>query len=45
MKKRGKRTRGIEEAHPFAGMSKVNPNAAGVDTSTSSVQALGQRRS
>src|SRR3989337_392415 len=31
MSKRGKRTRGMEEAHPFAGMSKVNPNAAGVD--------------
>jgi transposase len=31
MSKRGKRTPGIEEAHPFAGMSKVNPNAAGVD--------------
>lgn len=31
MRTRGKRTKGIEEAHPFAGMSKVNPNAAGVD--------------
>lgn len=31
MRRRGKRTKGIEEAHPFAGMSKVNPNAAGVD--------------
>ena len=31
MQKRGKRTRGIKEAHPFAGMSQVNPNAAGVD--------------
>ncbi|MBA4379230.1 MAG: hypothetical protein C0393_00805 [Anaerolinea sp.] len=31
MRKKGKRTPGIEEAHPFAGMSKVNPNAAGVD--------------
>src|SRR3989337_1167461 len=31
MRKRSKRTKGIEEAHPFAGMSKVNPNAAGVD--------------
>ncbi|MDQ3007884.1 MAG: IS110 family transposase [Chloroflexota bacterium] len=31
MRSRGKRTVGIEEAHPFAGMSKVNPNAAGVD--------------
>jgi len=25
------RTKGIEEAHPFAGMSRVNENAAGVD--------------
>jgi hypothetical protein len=31
MRTRSKRTPGIEEAHPFAGMSKVNPNAAGVD--------------
>ena len=31
MKKRGKRTKGIEEAHPFAGMSQVNEDAAGVD--------------
>lgn len=31
MRKKGKRTKGIEQAHPFAGMSKVNPNAAGVD--------------
>lgn len=31
MRKKSKRTTGIEEAHPFAGMSKVNPNAAGVD--------------
>jgi hypothetical protein len=31
MKKKGKRTKGMEEAHPFAGMSQVNPNAAGVD--------------
>jgi transposase len=31
MRKKSKRTPGIEEAHPFAGMSKVNPNAAGVD--------------
>jgi transposase len=31
MRRKGKRTPGIEEAHPFAGMSKVNPNAAGVD--------------
>ena len=31
MRTRGKRTKGIEEAHPFAGMSQVHPNAAGVD--------------
>lgn len=30
MRKRGKRTKGIEEAHSFAGMSQVNPNAAEV---------------
>lgn len=31
MKRKGKRTRGVEEAHPFEGMSQVNPKAAGVD--------------
>lgn len=31
MSRKGKRTKGIEEAHPFAGMSRINPNAAGVD--------------
>lgn len=31
MKRRGRRTKGLEEAHPFAGMSRVNENAAGVD--------------
>jgi hypothetical protein len=31
MGRKGKRTKGIEEAHLFAGMSQVNPNAAGVD--------------
>ena len=31
MRQRGRRTKGMEEAHPFAGMSQVNPNAAGVD--------------
>lgn len=31
MRQKSKRTRGIEEAHPFSGMSRVNPNAAGVD--------------
>jgi transposase len=31
MGRKGKRTNGMEEAHPFTGMSQVNPNAAGVD--------------
>jgi transposase len=31
MRRKSKRTKGIEEAHPFSGMSRVNPNAAGVD--------------
>jgi transposase len=31
MRQRGRRTKGIEEAHPFTGMSQVNENAAGVD--------------
>lgn len=31
MRQRGKRTKGMEEAHPFAGMSQVNKDAAGVD--------------
>jgi transposase len=31
MARKGKRTKGMEEAHPFTGMSQVNPNAAGVD--------------
>ena len=31
MGRKGKRTKGMEEAHPFTGMSQVNPNAAGVD--------------
>lgn len=31
MRHRGRRTKGMEEAHPFAGMSQVNANAAGVD--------------
>ena len=31
MSRNGKLTKGIEEAHPFAGMSRINPNAAGVD--------------
>ena len=31
MRQKRNRTKGIEEAHPFSGMSRVNPNAAGVD--------------
>jgi hypothetical protein len=31
MRKKSKRTRGIEEAHPFSGMSRIHPHAAGVD--------------
>ena len=31
MGRKGKRTEGLEEAHPFTGMSQVNPNACGVD--------------
>jgi transposase len=31
MRQRGRRTKGIEEAHPFTGMSQVNENAAGLD--------------
>ena len=31
MGRKGRRTKGKEEAHPFAGMSRINPNAAGVD--------------
>jgi len=29
--RKGRRTKGIEKEHPFAGMSQVNENAAGVD--------------
>ena len=31
MRQRGRRTKGMEEAHPFAGMSQVNQDAGGVD--------------
>lgn len=31
MRKKSKRTKGIEEAHPFSGMSRIHPHAAGVD--------------
>ena len=31
MRTKSRRTKGIEEAHPLAGMSRVNEDAAGVD--------------
>jgi hypothetical protein len=31
MSRKGKRTKGIEQAQPLEGLSKVNPHAAGVD--------------
>ena len=31
MSRKGRRTKGMEEAHPFAGMSQINKDAAGVD--------------
>jgi transposase len=31
MGRKGRRMKGMEEAHPFAGMSRINPNAAGID--------------
>lgn len=31
MGRKGRRTKGMEETHPFTGMSRINPNAAGVD--------------
>ncbi len=31
MSRKSKRTPGIEEAHPFSGMSRIHPHAAGVD--------------
>ena len=31
MRRKSKRTPGMEEAHPFSAMSKINTNAAGVD--------------
>jgi len=31
MRQKSKRTQGIEEAHPFSGVSRMHPNAAGVD--------------
>src|SRR5512133_1218196 len=31
MRQKSKRTKGIEQAHPFEGMSRIHPHAAGVD--------------
>ena len=31
MARKGQRTKGMEKAHPFKGMSRVNPHAAGMD--------------
>jgi len=39
MKRKGKRTKGIEEAHPFAGMSQVHKDAAGVDIGAAEIVA------
>jgi transposase len=39
MRQRGRRTKGTEEAHPFAGMSQVNKNAAGVDIGAEEIVA------
>ena len=39
MKQKRKRTKGIEEAHPFEGLSKVNRNAGGVDIGSTEIVA------
>jgi transposase len=39
MRKKGKRTRGMEEARPFEGLSRVNKNAAGVDIGATEIMA------
>jgi transposase len=39
MKRKSKRTKGMEEARPFEGMSKVNKNAAGVDIGATEIVA------
>ena len=39
MRRKGRRTRGVEEAHPFEGMSKVNADAAGVDIGAEEIVA------
>lgn len=39
MRKKSKRTKGIEKAHPFDGLSRVNPHAAGVDIGAEEIVA------
>jgi len=39
MRKRSKRTPGLETAHPFAGLRPVNPHAAGVDIGATEIVA------
>lgn len=39
MSKRGKRTPGLETAHPFAGLRPVNPHAAGLDIGAAEIIA------
>lgn len=39
MKRKGRRTKGVEEARPFEGMSKVHANAAGVDIGATEIVA------
>ena len=39
MRRKSRRTKGIEQAHPFDGMSRVNPNAAGVDIGAEEIVA------
>jgi transposase len=43
MRKKGKRTRGMEEARPFDGLSKVNLDAAGVDIGATEIVACVSR--
>ena len=40
MRKKNKRTPGVEEAHPFSGMSRIHPNAAGVDIGAIEIVAV-----
>jgi transposase len=43
MRKKSKRIKGMEEARPFEGMSKVNQNAAGVDIGATEIVACVSR--